>query len=426
MNAQAAPHPLKHLGERRWWVMGVISLIFFFITATTFSSLGGVLYVIASQLHWSLSAIGTCYSVLCLACGLSSPLPAAMMRRIGTRATMTSGAVLLVAGFLLAARAPGLAAFMGATALMGLGFTLTANIPSVYLLATWFPASAPRVIGLYFMAGALGGVFGPPLINALVESSGWRTYWLAMTLAAAALTVLCGLVVKDGAARAPIGGEPAPSSAAETSGGDWSPRAAILTRQFVLIALTMLVVQTVVTTVHGMIVTHLARLGASTAFGQMIMSTLGLTDSVAKGLAGSVAARIGPRRLLIGGLATLCISMVLLCFAASHVVACVFALVLGLGWGASWLSLHLLLLEYFGRSIAAEMISTATLITTIAVVGPIAAGRIADVTGTFEPFFYALAVLMLINALFCTTLRPPTRAAALAGFPLEREAPGQT
>jgi hypothetical protein len=72
------------------------------------------------------------------------------------------------------------------------------------------------------------------------------------------------------------------------------------------------------------------------------------------------------------------------------------------------LSANLLLLEYFGRSIAAETVATASLITTIAIVGPIAAGRIADVTGTFVPFFYILAGIMLVTALVCTTLRSPT------------------
>jgi MFS family permease len=169
----------------------------------------------------------------------------------------------------------------------------------------------------------------------------------------------------------------------------------------------MLVIQTVVTTVHGMIVAHLARLGSSTAFGALVMSILGLTDSIAKGVAGTVSARIGPRRLLIGGITMLCAAVALLTFASSHVVACAFGVVLGIGWGASWLSAHLLLLEYFGRNVAAEMVSTATLITTVAIVGPVAAGRIADVTGTFVPFFYVLAAIMVVTALVCTTLRPP-------------------
>ena len=400
------------MSTRAGWIFAVVSLLFFFITAATFSSLGGVLYAMSSELHWSLSAAGSSFAVLCLTCGLSSPLPAILMKWIGTRWTLFCGSVTLVLGFLLAASSPSLWLFITATGLMGLGFTLTANIPSVYLLATWFPVTAPRIIGFYFMAGGLGGVFGPPLINAVVEFSGWRTHWLVMAVTASVIGVLCAFVIQDAPqTESQVAGSAATIESASgpvtPRPGEWTARAAILTRQFVIIALTMMVVQTVVTTVHGMIVAHLAKLGSSTAFGAIVMSIIGLTDSIAKGVAGTVSARVGPRRLLIGGLVMLCGAVALLPFASSHVIACAFAVVLGTGWGASWLSAHLLLLEYFGRNVAAEMVSTATLITTVAIVGPIAAGRIADVTGTFVPFFYILAALMLVTALFCASLRVP-------------------
>jgi MFS family permease len=392
--------------RRAWWIFGVVSLLFFFITAATFASLGGVLYRMASELHWSLSAAGSSFALLCLACGLASPLPAILMKRIGTRWTMVSGSVILTIGFALAAVSQSLWVFLVSSGLMGLGFTLTANIPSVYLLASWFPATAPRIIGFYFMAGALGGVIGPPLVNAIVETSGWRTHWAITAVAAAIIGCLASLVLKD--ADASVSQVTSDKGAAAASVSGWTPRAAILTRQFLIIAITLLVIQTVVTTVHGMIVAHLARLGATTAFGALIMSIIGLSDSVAKGVAGTVTARIGSKRVLVGGILMLCAAVALLAFARAPLIACAFAVVLGVGWGASWLSANLMLLEYFGRGIAAETVATASLITTVAIVGPIAAGRIADVTGTFVPFFYILAGIMLVTALVCTTLRSPT------------------
>jgi MFS family permease len=199
----------------------------------------------------------------------------------------------------------------------------------------------------------------------------------------------------------------ASEEAAGAARGVWTARAAMLTRQFMIVALAMLVIQTVVTTVHGLIVAHLAKLGLSTAFGALVMSLLGLSDSVAKGAAGTMSTRIGPRQLLIGGLLMLSAAAVLLALADSPVIACAFAVILGAGWGTSWLGATLLLLEYFGAGIAAETVSTATLITTAALAGPVVAGRIADVTGTFVPFFYAFAGIMLIMALACTTLRAP-------------------
>jgi MFS family permease len=303
--------------------------------------------------------------------------------------------------------------------LMGVGFTLAANIPGVYLLATWFPARSGRMIGLYFMAGGLGGVFGPLVVNAIVQANGWRFNWLLMALVAGALGILSALVVRDIApvtkreevAAASAASAPTPSvPASAATAGVWTVFDALKTRQFAIIAITMLIIQTVVTTIHGLLVTHLADLGSSTAFGAIVMSILGFTDSIAKGAAGSIAERIGARRLFVAGIVLLCLSVALLGFAGSHTIACAFAIVFGIGWGASWLAANLLLLGYFGPHIVAPMVSAATLVTTAGIIGPIAAGMTADATGTFVPFFYLLAGLMVIAAFACAGLRPPAPA----------------
>ena len=60
-------------------VMIVASLGFFFVTATTFTSLGYVLYTMVADLGWSQATAGVSFSLLGLACGLSSPLPPLVM-----------------------------------------------------------------------------------------------------------------------------------------------------------------------------------------------------------------------------------------------------------------------------------------------------------------------------------------------------------
>lgn len=395
--------------QRAWSIFAVVSLFFFFVTAATFTSLGVVLFTMASELHWSNSAAGSCFAVLGLTCGLSSPLPALLMKWLGTRWTVVLGGITLVIAFALAATAHGLWEFITATGLMGLGFTLAACIPAVYLLATWFPQHSGRVIGFYFMAGGLGGVFGPLVVNAIVQASGWRFNWWVMATVSGLLGALSALVIKDIAPVTAVedvaSASATPTPKAPATG--WSVLQALKTRQFVIIAVTMLIIQTVVTTIHGLLVTHLAGLGATSTFGALIMSILGLTDSLAKGAAGTLAERMGARRLFVSGLVLLCVSVALLAFAATHGIAVAFALVFGIGWGASWLAANLLLLDYFGAHIVAPMMSAATLVTTAGIIGPIAAGMVADATGTFVPFFYLLAGIMVVAAIVCASMRPP-------------------
>ena len=398
--------------QRAWSIFAVVSLFFFFLTAATFTSLGVVLFTMASELHWSKSAAGSTFAVLGLTCGLSSPLPALLMNWLGTRWTIVSGGVTLVIAFVLAATARGLWEFITATGLMGLGFTLAACIPAVYLLATWFPRHSGRVIGFYFMAGGLGGVLGPLGVNAVVEASGWRFNWWVMAAISGILGLLSAFVLKDVGPVTTLedvtaaGAAPAPRAA----NAGWTVVQALKTRQFLIIAVSMLIIQTVVTTIHGLLVTHLAGLGATSTFGALVMSILGLTDSLAKGAAGTLAERMGARRLFVAGIVLQCLSVALLALAGNHAIAIAFAIVFGTGWGASWLAANLLLLDYFGAHIVAPMMSAATLATTAGIIGPIAAGMVADATGSFVPFFYLLAGIMVLTALVCAGMRPPGAA----------------
>ena len=407
-------------------IMIVVSLGFFFVTATTFTSLGYVLYTMVSDLGWSQAAAGMSFSVLGLACGLGSPLPPMLMKWIGTRLTMFLGGLALAAGFLLAATVHGIGVFFVATALMGVGFSLIAPSPAVYLLATWFPKTSSRMIGFYFMAGAFGGVVGPLVVGAIVSTTGsWRAHWMVMSIAAFVVGLICLVTVKDAVPVTDVSdvkNAGMAEKAADVEVASWTVRQALMSRSFILLALAMMVVQTVVTTMHSSLVAHVASFGHGPAPGAFAMSLLALMGTLAKGVTGALSEKINPKLLLVWGLALQGAAMVLLSVAGAPAWAYASALLFGVGWGLSWLSAHVLLLRYFGGAIAGDMVAMATMATTFAVVGPLVAGWSADHTGSFIPVFLVfaglLALTVVITALFLrppalnTALQPKTSAAA--------------
>lgn len=378
-------------------VMLAASLAFFFVTATTFTSLGYVLYTMVAQLGWSKAAAGLSFALLGLACGLSSPLPPVMMKAFGTRMTMFAGCLVLAAGFLIASMIENLGFFFVATSLMGIGFSLVAPSPAIYLLATWFPRTSARMIGFYFMVGSSGGIAGPLIVGTIVGLTGdWRLHWLVMAICALLVGLICLVCVRDAVKVESIEqvkdvrgqqGNERPLSA-------WTVREALRSPSFVILAAIMTVVQTVVTTAHATLVAHVANLGAGPAPGAIAMSLLAFAGTGAKGVTGAVCERYDPRGILIAGLALQTVAIALMSMTPLVVVACAAAVLFGAGWGMSWLSAHVLLLRYFGAAIAGDMTAMATMATTFAVLGPIGAGRIADVTGTYAPALLFLAVLL--------------------------------
>lgn len=396
--------------QRRWWILAAITLCYFFLNAATFTSLGVALYSMIDDLRWSHTAAGFSFTLLGIACGLSSPLPAISLKRLGARWTVTIGGILLTLGFLLASRAEGLLGFYVAMILLGSGFTMSGNVPAVWLISAWFPGSTPRVLGFYLMTGAAGAVAGPPLVQAIIAASGgWRFHWLAMGISAATIALFGYLCIRElrdkdiAAARGPAGGSVVP---AEDRG--WTYRGAAVTTQFLLITAVMMLNLACVTTIHSVAVSHLKLLGATPAGAALTLSAMALIATLAKGVAGPLCERFSTRHLVAAGVVLQALGIVVFASAGHPVAMTIFSVSFGLGWGTTYVASTVLLLEYYGREIGAQMLALSHMISTVAAAGPLIAGATADHFGTFTPVFYLYTIALMLVALPIVMMEKPT------------------
>lgn len=396
--------------RREWLILAAVTLSFFFLNAATFTSLGVALYTMVADLHWSHTAAGFSFSLLGIACGLSSPLPALLMKRIGPRWTIVLGGVMLTVGFVLSAITQSLLSFYFAMVLLGVGYSLAGNVPGVFVVASWFPHKAPRMIGVYLMGGAFGSVIGPPLVQGIVAASGsWRAHWMAMALAAAVIGAICALFIRDQVAE-PAGSDPPKKGSTTVSG--WTYREAIGTPQFILVAAAMTLTMACVTTIHSVAVAHLTNLGATQAFAAIALSIMALVTTVSKGLAGPLCEQLPARLILASGAILQAIGVCIFATADSSSSTYAFAVIFGVGWGLAYLAASVLLLEYFGTNVGSQVLAAVWLLTTLAAAGPLICGAIADHFGTFGPIFYGYAALLVVIAVPIATLgRPATLVA---------------
>lgn len=387
---------------RAWTTLLLVSALYFIITAATFSSLGVALPAMMAQLHWSYADAGFGFSLLAVVCGLSATVPAALIRRFGVRANFLSGAVVMALAFALLAHTDGLALYFTGAALAGLGFTLLDTVPGTYLLTRLFrrPAFA---FGLYFTIGGLGAVAGPLLYNLIAgEGQDWRAFWMICGLLIVAVAVLAALFCDTGS---DVGqaGEADPAIAPE----GWTAKAAITTRQFAFLAAAFSAFLICDITVNAASVLHLTQRGVDAKLAAWLISLWALLNAGSRLAGGLLNAFISARALLIAALAMLAAGMAALALGHDVLWLAVYAVCIGIGSGLCFFASTILLLDYFGRAPNLELFALVNLISTVGSAAPWAAGITRDFSGSYAPFFLAVAAAMAVMTLLALLLGRP-------------------
>lgn len=385
-----------------------LGAIFFLVTATTFASLGVILPAMIAEFQWNWGTAGLGFTMLALMTGVFSPVAASSLERLGARLHYAIGGGVIVGGYLLLGAAENVAAYLAATAMLGAGFALLANVPGTYIVGRAAPLKWRNIaIGGYLAAGGAGGVFGPLIANAHVTGSGdWRGYWFASALAAGAIVALIVALVEKSLAQGPGVLRAALADVAPLD-GDWMPRAAIRTPAFIVISAALSVAYFCGVTVSTWSVAHLQNAGLAPAFAVSMFSLYSGLNAGARAAGGALVRHIDAKVLLAAALLANVVGMSALAVAHSPPVAIVFAVFDGFAFGMALFATTALLIEYFGLKNSPSLLGGANLAATIAMLGPTIAGQTADRWGGFAPIFMIYASAALIAAIAVALMKRP-------------------
>lgn len=391
---------------RAWASLAVMSALYFIITAATFGSLGLALPAMVKELGWSWTGAGFGFTLLGFLCGITSGVPAGLVRRFGVRACLLAGAAVMALAFFCLSRTNGLPLYFLGASLAGLGFTLLDSVPGTYLLSRLF-ARPSFAIGLFFTIGGLGSVAGPLLYSSIAGPAGdWRNYWLVVGAGVAVTGVIAALVVDT---QTDVGATNAdPDISTET----WTMRDALQTRQFWVIAAAYAAFQFCGITASAVSVAHLTQHGVAAVIAASMMSVEGLLNSSARFIGGLLTRFVSARTMLCISLASLVVGLLALGSARDVPMMLLYAAGIGIGYGLTLFAATILLLDYFGRGPYLELFSTVNLISTVGAAAPTLAGLTRDQTGGFMPFFVVLAFLVALVMVAVMAMRAPRKRVA--------------
>jgi MFS family permease len=158
--------------------------------------LGVVIPAMVPELGWSWEHAFLGFTILGVFTGLSSWLPALLIRRIGVRGAVLVGVAVMAGGLACLSRVHALPIYFVGTALCGIGFQMAALIPGTHVLSAIFKERA-LPFGIYFTFGALGGVAGPWMVVSALGAThnDWRLYWALQAAVVGLVGLVCAVAV---------------------------------------------------------------------------------------------------------------------------------------------------------------------------------------------------------------------------------------
>ncbi|WP_175697214.1 MFS transporter [Burkholderia ambifaria] len=286
--------------SRYRWVIVAAGGLMGCIAIGAMFSLPVFLRAIARDTGWSMTGISAAMTLGFIAMAFASIGWGSLSDRIGTRAVVVTGAVLLSASLALASRAPSLLAFQLIFGLAVGSATAAVFAPMMACVTGWFDTHRSLAVSLVSAGMGMAPMTMSPLAAWLVSGHDWRTSMLAIAALAAVVMIPASLLVRRAPALdGPLDG-PTPAGAPATA--PLSVGGALRSPQFVVLLLTNFFC---CATHSGPIfhtVSYAVTCGIPLIAAVSIYSVEGLAGMGGRIAFGLLGDRLGAKRMLVAGL----------------------------------------------------------------------------------------------------------------------------
>jgi MFS family permease len=395
--------------ERRGWL--IVASLFVVLLLVFGSGYNTVAVFVPALLrafpHWSRAEVALLPSVLALSAGVSVLPIGWLLDRIEARLVMVCGAVAAGSAFLIASRADSLFPMMAAYLLLGIGISAATVLPASLVLANWFEARRGLAMGIAISGTTVGGMVMTLVASSVIIGRGWRIAYIALGLPMIIIAV--PLVVLTIRSRPPGVVEQGVAQRTERLEG-FETLEALRARSFWMLVIANLCFGFAAAGTVAHMVAYLEGVGYKPASAALAMSSFFGCAALGKVTMGYVADRISARLALAADFAATALAFVMVFGAAHLVVLAVFAVVFGVAAAAPLVLLPLLVAESLGRRRYGVLGALTGIAGTLgATVGPVVAGRIFDITGSYAGAFELFILLDIIGAIAAFACQPYAR-----------------
>ncbi len=408
-----------------YWVLSAGSLVMVLLGIAGLHGLGVFFSALQREYMWSSALLSGAFALSRAESGFLGPVEGYLVDRIGPRKMVAIGLVILGVGFVLLSRVDSLPSFYIALVVIALGTGIGGFLAIMASLTNWFYRMRARAMAVATVGVNVGGLL-IVLLTWAVDNYGWRAAAFICALIVWALIPPIIMVLRDRPEDMGLlpDGDQAPPASEETPDAQDAPgdddddmtvREALYSQAFWLVSL-----------VHGIAVMSLSALAVH-QIERMVQAGVslqmaGLVVTIYTGVGiffrifSGYIADIFDKRYVIAGF-LLFQTAALFVFAVGNTVFMfvLFGLLFAPGWSGRGAALTAYRGELFGRRRFASITGVSMVVTnSLSLIGPVFAGFLFDVTGSYASPFLALSVLSLVAAFLILLVRKPRKASRSA------------
>jgi MFS family permease len=341
---------------------------------------------------WPRATLAGAHSLAFVLSGLLGIFVGRLNDRLGPRVVMTVTAFSFGLGLFLMSNVNSLwQIYLFYGIMVGIGLS-PVDVIALSTTARWFARRRSMMSGIVKVGTGAGQLFIPFAASILIMGYGWRTSYIIIAVFATLMLAGMGQMLRRDPSQ--MGELPDGDTQAGTTGFHIAEKGislseALRTRQFWTICSTNLTIVFCLMIIMLHIVPHAMDIGhpATTAAG--ILSTIAGASMVGRLLIGIVADRAGNRTCMI-----CCFTLLILAFLWLQLVKelwmlYLFAVVYGIGHGGHFTLISPLVAEHFGIRSHGVLFGIVLFAGTVGgAVGPILAGHLFDITGSYGGAFW--------------------------------------
>jgi MFS family permease len=406
-----------------WWVVAASFVIVFFGAGIGFYSFSVFLKPLEAEFGWSRTQISNSVAVWAVVYGFSTPIIGVLLHKYGAKSVIAGCAFVAGICYLLLGQISQLSHLFVLMFFIGIGMAGITLLPNQTIISNWFQKYRGRAMGIMMMGVGFGGLSMPPLASALIITYGWRTSFrvLGCLLLFVIIPVVLFLVrtkpsdmgLKPDGDTGDSGSEASAHSTLHSSASGLPVKRAVGTTSFWLLFVGFMLL---IFGESGLAVHFVASIDDAGISSQAAARYWGFLVGISAfgrlgfGLLGD---RWDQRKLLAfaHGLhaAALAIFLVFFFYMDIHswIVLIPFCVFYGLSLGGAAVVLPVFVARCFGLLNFSKLLGLLMSGFALGVVGgPVLAGRISDVTGSYRLAFAIFAVAFALSALLVSLVHP--------------------